>query len=137
MAKIAVKANLESMAQVTAFVEEQLESMDCPMKIQMQIAIAVDELFSNIARYAYPDGDGEAMVCVEKQEAPSAVLVTFIDRGTPYDPLKKEDPDTTLAAEEREVGGLGIFLVKKSMDDMRYEYRDGQNVLTIVKNLPF
>ena len=136
MAKITINATIDSMAQVAGFVEEQLESMGCPMKTQMQIAIAVDELFSNIARYAYPDGTGEAVVCVEKLEDPPAAAVTFIDWGTPYDPLAQKDPDTTLAAEDREIGGLGIFLVKKSMDDVRYEYRDGQNVLTIVKKLP-
>jgi len=136
MAKITVEARLENMEQVTAFVEQQLESMDCPMKIQMQIAIAVDELFSNIARYAYDSGSGEATVCVEKREDPAAVAVIFSDQGKPYDPLAKKDPDTTLAAEEREIGGLGIYLVKKSMDDVRYEYCDGQNVLTIVKYLP-
>lgn len=136
MAKITIEAALENMDQVTDFVNEQLEALECPMKIQMQLAIVVDELFSNIARYAYHPGTGEATVCVEKLEDPSAVMIRFIDQGVPYDPLGKDDPDTTLSAEEREVGGLGIYLVKKSMDEMHYEYRDGQNILTIVKRLP-
>ena len=72
---------------------------------------------------------------MEVTEDPLAVVITFIDNGVPYDPLAKADPDTTLSAEEREIGGLGIYMVKKSMDDITYEYRDGQNILAIKKNL--
>ena len=105
------------------------------MKAQMQIDIAIDELFSNIARYAYNPDVGPATVRVEVQENPMAVVITFIDKGVPYDPLKKEDPDVTLSAEERDIGGLGIYMVKKSMDEVLYEYRDGQNILKIKKKL--
>ena len=133
MKEITVEARSENVSLVTEFVEEQLESMDCPMKIQMKMGIAIDELFSNIALYAYPSGDGDVTVRVEKQEEPAAVRITFIDRGMPYDPLKKEDPDVTLSAEEREIGGLGIYLVKKTMDDISYEYKDGQNILSVLK----
>lgn len=63
------------------------------------------------------------------------ISITFSDSGKPYNPLEKPDPDVTLSAEERSIGGLGIFMVKKSMDDMRYEYKDGQNILTITKRL--
>ena len=133
MKEITVEARNENVSLVTEFVEEQLESMDCPMKIQMKMGIAIDELFSNIALYAYPSGDGDVTVRVEKQEEPAAVRITFIDRGVPYDPLKKEDPDVTLSAEEREIGGLGIYLVKKTMDDISYEYKDGQNILSVLK----
>lgn len=133
MKEITVEARSENVSLVTEFVEEQLESMDCPMKIQMKMGIAIDELFSNIALYAYPSGDGDVTVRVEKQEEPAAVRITFIDRGVPYDPLKKEDPDVTLSAEEREIGGLGIYLVKKTMDDISYEYKDGQNILSVLK----
>ena len=133
MKEITVEARSENVSLVTEFVEEQLECMDCPMKIQMKMGIAIDELFSNIALYAYPSGDGDVTVRVEKQEEPAAVRITFIDRGVPYDPLKKEDPDVTLSAEEREIGGLGIYLVKKTMDDISYEYKDGQNILSVLK----
>ncbi|MBR4959034.1 MAG: ATP-binding protein, partial [Phascolarctobacterium sp.] len=108
---------------------------DCPMKAQMQIDIAIDELFSNIARYAYNPETGPATVRVEVAENPMAVLITFIDKGITYDTLKQEDPNTHLPAEEREIGGLGIFMVKKTMDDITYEYKDGQNILTIKKNI--
>ena len=135
MKEITVEARSENVSLVTEFVEEQLECMDCPMKIQMKMGIAIDELFSNIALYAYSSGDGDVTVRVEKQEEPAAVRITFIDRGVPYDPLKKEDPDVTLSAEEREIGGLGIYLVKKTMDDISYEYKGGKNILSILKLL--
>jgi anti-sigma regulatory factor (Ser/Thr protein kinase) len=105
------------------------------MKAQMQIDIAIDELFSNIAHYAYNSEIGQATVRVEAIKDPLAVTITFIDNGVPYDPLANADPDTTLSAEEREIGGLGIYMVKKSMDDVTYEYRDGKNILKIQKNL--
>jgi anti-sigma regulatory factor (Ser/Thr protein kinase) len=101
----------------------------------MQIDIAIDELFGNIAHYAYNPEIGKATVRVEVAKDPLAVVITFIDNGVPYDPLAKADPDTTLSAEERESGGLGIYIVKKSMDDITYEYKDGQNILAIKKNL--
>ena len=101
----------------------------------MQIDIAIDELFGNIAHYAYNPDIGEATVRVEVTKEPLAVIITFIDNGVPYDPLAKADPDTTLSADERAIGGLGIFMVKKTMDDITYEYKNGQNILTIKKSL--
>lgn len=135
MKELTINATLESIPEVTAFVDEQLEAMDCPMKAQMQIDIAIDELFSNIARYAYNPDVGPATVRVEVTENPMAVVITFIDHGVPYDPLAKADPDVSLSAEEREIGGLGIYMVKKSMDEVAYEYKNGQNILRIRKNL--
>ena len=135
MKEITIAATVENIDVVTDFVNEQLESCDCPIKAQMQIDIAIDELFSNIAYYAYNPETGDATVRVEVVEDPMAVVITFIDKGIPYDPLKKADPDTALSAEEREIGGLGIFMVKKTMDDITYEYKDGQNILKIKKNL--
>ena len=115
--------------------DEQLEKLECPIKAQMQIDIAIDELFGNIAHYAYHPEVGSAAVRVEVTEKPLAVVITFIDNGTPYDPLAAREPDTTLSAEEREIGGLGIYMVKKSMDDISYEYREGKNILKIKKNI--
>lgn len=135
MKEITIAATVENIDVVTDFVNEQLESCDCPIKAQMQIDIAIDELFSNIAHYAYNPETGDATVRVEVVEDPMAVVITFIDKGIPYDPLKKADPNTALSAEEREIGGLGIFMVKKTMDDITYEYKEGQNILKIKKNL--
>lgn len=135
MKEMNIEATIDNISTVTAWVDEQLEALDCPMKAQMQIDIAIDELFSNIARYAYNPETGPATVRVEVAENPMAVVITFIDKGIPYDPLKQEDPNTHLPAEEREIGGLGIFMVKKTMDDINYEYKDGQNILTIKKNI--
>ena len=135
MKELTIAATVENIDAVTDFVNEQLEAFDCPMKAQMQIDIAIDELFGNIAHYAYNPDIGEATVKVEVIEDPMSVVITFIDNGVPYDPLKKADPDTSLSAEEREIGGLGIFMVKKTMDEVSYEYKDGQNILKIKKNL--
>ena len=135
MKELTVEAKTTNIEAVTDFVNEQLEALDCPMKAQMQIDIAIDELFGNIAHYAYSPEIGKATVRVEVIEDPLAVTITFIDNGVPYDPLAKADPDTTLSAEEREIGGLGIYMVKKSMDDITYEYKDGQNILTIKKKI--
>lgn len=133
--EITLEAKTENIEKVTQFVDEQLESCGCPMKAQMQIDIAIDELFGNIANYAYAPETGHATVRVELLKEPPAVAISFIDQGKPYNPLSKEDPDVTLSAEEREIGGLGIYLVKKSMDDVFYEYVNGQNILTIKKLL--
>ena len=135
MKELTIAATVENIETVTDFVNEQLETLDCPIKAQMQIAIAIDELFGNIAHYAYNPEIGKATVRVEVIEDPLAVTITFIDNGVPYDPLAKADPDTTLSAEERDIGGLGIYMVKKSMDDITYEYKAGQNILIIKKNL--
>ena len=135
MNELTIDATVESIGKVTDFVNEQLESCNCPMKAQMQIDVAIDELFSNIAHYAYNPDVGPATVRVEVANDPLSVIITFIDNGKPYDPLAKADPDVTLSAEERGIGGLGIFLVKKTMDDISYEYKNGQNILTIKKNI--
>ena len=133
MKELTIAATVENIEVVTDFVNQQLEELACPMKAQMQIDIAIDELFSNIAHYSYNPEIGQATVRVEVMENPLAVYITFIDNGVPYDPLSKEDPDLTLSAEERQIGGLGIYLVKKSMDEITYEYKDGQNILSIKK----
>lgn len=135
MKELTLDATVENIETVTAFVDEQLEVLDCPMKTQMQIDIAVDELFGNIAHYAYQPNVGTATVQVEVMEEQSAVVITFIDNGKPYNPLSQEDPDTALSAEEREIGGLGIFMVKKTMDEIFYEYKNGQNILKIKKSI--
>ena len=135
MKELELEAKVENLPTVLALVDEQLESVDCPMKIQMQIDVAVEEIFVNIAHYAYNPEVGNAMVRVEILPDVPSVDITFIDKGVPYDPLTKADPDVTLSAEERQIGGLGIFMVKKTMDDVKYEYVNGHNILTLKKGL--
>lgn len=135
MKELTIDATVENIGKVTAFVDEQLEALGCPMKAQMQIDIAIDELFGNIAHYAYNPEVGPATVRVDVLQDPLSVVVTFIDNGIAYDPLAREDPDVALTAEEREIGGLGIYMVKKSMDEISYEYKDGQNILRIKKEI--
>ncbi|MCF0142437.1 MAG: ATP-binding protein [Parasporobacterium sp.] len=135
MKEMVVKAVVENIEPVTDFVNEELEAVGCSPKIRAQIDIAIDELFGNIANYAYHPEIGTARVVVYVEENPLAVYITFIDRGVPYDPLKAEDPDVTLGLEERDIGGLGVFMAKKFMDDIQYEYKDGQNILTVKKEI--
>ena len=135
MKELDIEAKLENLDKVMAFVDEQLEEAGCPMKAQMQIDIAVEEIYVNIAHYAYNPIVGGVTIRVVIEKDPLAVVLTFIDEGQPYDPLAKEDPDVTLAAEDRQIGGLGIFMVKKTMDDVNYEYSQGRNILTLKKGL--
>ncbi len=135
MKELTVSATIENIAAVTAFIDDQLEQLDCPMKTLLQVNVAIDELFSNIANYAYVPDTGAATVRVEVADDPLAVVITFIDNGVPFDPLTKADPDITLPAEERGIGGLGVYMVKKTMDDISYEYINGQNILKIRKNI--
>lgn len=131
--ELTVEATVDNLNKVTSFVEEALEESGCPMNAQMQINIAIDEIFSNISYYAYQPNTGDVTVQLEISEEPAEVTITFIDQGIPYDPLSQEEPDTTLSADERKIGGLGIFMVKKSMDDLSYEYKDGKNILKMKK----
>ncbi|HBI61026.1 MAG TPA: ATP-binding protein [Lachnospiraceae bacterium] len=133
MKELTIDATIENIAAVTDFVDGQLEQLGCPVKTQTQLDIAIDELFSNIANYAYYPEIGTATIRVEVTGDSLAVVITFIDNGVPYNPLAKADPDITLSAEQREIGGLGIYMVKKTMDDISYEYRAGQNILRIKK----
>ena len=135
MKELTVKADRNNLLAVQAFIDEELEAADCPLATQITIDVAVEELFVNVADYAYGGKTGKVTVQVTLHEDPLAVEITFIDCGKQYDPLAKPDPDVTLAAKERKKGGLGIFMVKNSMDDMKYEYKDGQNVLTLTKSL--
>ena len=130
-----IEALVENLPEVLAFIEEKLEAADCPPKTMMQISVAAEEIFVNIAHYAYAPDKGSATVRVEVDEDPLAVSITFMDHGMPYDPLAKEDPDIHLSADDRQIGGLGVFLVKQTMDDVNYEYKDGQNILTLKKSL--
>ena len=134
MKEITVAATVENIEAVTDIVNQQLEAVDCPMKALMQIDIAIDEVFSNIAHYAYTPETGNVTVRIEVEDNPQAAVITFIDSGVPYNPLTQTEPDITLSADERPIGGLGIFMVKKTMDELRYEHKSGMNILTFRKN---
>ena len=133
--ELVIDALTDNLPQVTDFVDCQLEELQCPMKVQMQIDVAVEEIFVNIAHYAYTPAIGKAVIRTELRKDPAEIRITFEDEGIPYNPLAKEDPDVTLSAEERKIGGLGIFMTKKVMDDLCYEYRDNKNLLTIIKRI--
>ena len=135
MKELVVEADVNNLFEVQMFIDEQLEEAGCSMPAQIAIDVAVEELFVNIASYAYGEEIGVAVVQVSVFKDPLSVEITFIDNGKQYDPLAKPDPDTTLSADERKKGGLGIFMVKNSTDDISYEYKDGKNILTIKKNL--
>ena len=128
-------AKTESLNDVLGFVEETLESFECPMKIQMAICVAIEEVFVNVARYAYPDSEGDMTLHIGFDEQSRDVTFRMSDKGIPFDPLKKPDPDITLSAEEREIGGLGIFITKKTMDAVTYAYEKGENILTMIKKI--
>ena len=140
--KMTVDATVDNLSKVLAFIDEQLEANNCPMRVMLEIDVAAEEIFVNVASYAYTSGIGSVAIEVNFEEKPKAVAIRFIDSGIPYNPLEKEDPDVTLPAEKRGIGGLGVFMVKKSMDEVTYEYKDGKNHLTIRKffdrkHLPF
>ena len=159
MKELTRKAMVEKISEVTDLAEEFLEEAGCPLKTRLQVDLAIDEVISNIANYAYkdaadspegqegvsddPDAEEDAApgalrkgffnVRMEIQEDPRGAVITFRDRGIPYDPLQKEDPDVTSSLQDRKIGGLGIFIVKKTMDEMTYERKDDTNILRIVK----
>ena len=136
MDQITVNATVDQVKTVTLFVNERLGMLGCSERIMIQVDIAIDEIFSNIAYYAYHPDTGPATVQVGVEEDPLSVIITFIDHGVPFDPLAEEQPDPTkLPKAERPIGGLGLFMVKKTMDDISYDYRDGQNILTIRKKI--
>ena len=135
MNKLKISAENENLDKVIEFVNGVLEGNDCPMKTQMQIELTVEEIFVNIASYAYAPNVGDAEITADVSGDPKKLTVVFEDSGIPYDPLAKEDPDITLPASQRKIGGLGIFLVKKNMDDVKYKFKDGKNVLTIIKTI--
>ena len=137
--EMTIPATLANLDKVSAFTEEYLESIDCPMKLMMKLSVAMEEIYVNVAHYAYPgenaDGTGMVTVTFDHDPAQNLLTVVFKDQGIPFNPLEKEDPDVTASAEDRAIGGLGIFMVRKTMDDMAYSYEDGSNILTMKKHL--
>ena len=126
-------AKCEAFYDVSTFVEGELDKLDCSMKVMTQISVCVEEIFVNVAHYAYPDREGDVTISISLENG--LLTVQLQDYGVPFDPLAKEDPDITLGAEERSIGGLGIFMVKRSMDHVSYDRRDGQNIFTMQKHI--
>lgn len=135
MKKTIVDSTIENLSSVMGFINSELDELQCPEQIRAKIKLAVDELFGNICYYAYDSTPGPVTVCLESKSDPLAVEISFIDKGKPYNPLEADEPDIGLSGEDRPIGGLGIFLVQSTMDDMNYKYKDEQNILTIRKNL--
>lgn len=126
-------AVVENLGPVTDYVSEELERLGASPKVLIQVTVALEEIFVNVASYAYPDRKGIVTVGVTERDGYG--VISFKDSGIPFNPLEKPDPDITLNAEERGIGGLGIYMVKKSMDSVHYEYKDNQNVFIMEKKL--
>ena len=131
---LTVPARTEALEDVQAFLEEQLEGRNCAPRLRMQLSLVAEEVFVNIAHYAYPDGAGNAVIGVQIDDG-AVLTLRFSDWGIPFDPLAQPEADITLSAQERPIGGLGIFLTRKIMDEAAYTYADGQNILTLRKIL--
>ena len=133
--ELTVDATLDNLDTVVGFVEDTLGMTSCPMKLCMQMVLCMEELFVNVANYAYEGTTGTCTIYLETQhtDEEGKVTITLEDYGRPFNPLEKEDPDITLSADERQIGGLGIFMVKKSMDTVSYNYENEKNRLTLEK----
>jgi anti-sigma regulatory factor (Ser/Thr protein kinase) len=124
-------ADINELAPVTVFLEEELDKAEASPKLMVTFAVALEELFVNVAHYAYPNSKGTVKIGIDTSG--DSIVVQLTDSGIPFNPVAMPDPDITESAEERKIGGLGIYMVKKSMDSMTYEYKDNQNILTISK----
>ena len=128
-------AKVDALADVLGFVEGELEAHECSVKTQMAVCVAIEEVFVNVAHYAYGEGEGDMTLGIGFDSESREITFRMTDKGTPFDPLKKPDPDITLPAEDREIGGLGIFITKKTMDTVTYAYENGENILTMIKKI--
>lgn len=135
MKEITVEATTGNIPKVAAFVDEELERLDCAPKANMQIDVCIDELVANVAHYAYGSGTGDVTVCLGFDEEQRIFSLTFVDAGVPFDPCNVPEPDISLPLEERPIGGLGLLMVRKMMDEMRYRREGEHNVLTVYKRI--
>lgn len=134
--QLKVNADLGRLDEVLSFLETNLEEAGCPLKLITQICISVEEIFVNIANYAYPQKGGECVLdfsLSQPEKHRKELKLNITDSGAQFNPLEKEDPDITLSAEDRQIGGLGIWMVKQSMDRVEYQYTDLKNQLTLIK----
>ena len=134
MSSLKIPAVLENLESSIDFVKQQFTAAGFGDKELLRIHLACEEAFVNVINYAYQDGQGDMIIDVTCRDDSCTIMLS--DQGVPYDPMAKEDPDLDVPIEERQIGGLGIFMVKEIMDDVRYEYRDGYNILTLVKRRP-
>lgn len=135
MKELILQASVEHLEDVQEFVRGEMEAADCSLKVMSQVEIAVEEIYVNIAHYAYPSGEGDVAIRCDVSKDAANITIQFLDAGIPFNPLGKKDADISLSAEERSIGGLGILMVKKLMDEVTYRYEEGRNILTIVKYL--
>lgn len=133
--ELQIAAQIDKLPSVIAFLDDILEKYECIMSVQVQLEVAIEEVYVNVAHYAYAPDTGEATITVDYENDTKTVTVTVIDSGIEFNPLAKVDPDITLSAEDREIGGLGIYMVKKSMDSVSYERKDGQNIFSMTKKI--
>lgn len=130
--ELRIAAKVENLPEVIEFATRSLTDA-CPMRERTHIELVTEEIYVNIASYAYPEGDGFVTIRRSGGEGPDGLTLTFIDDGVRYDPLARPDPDFTLPVDERPIGGLGVFLVKELVDEAHYEYKEGKNILTVRK----
>lgn len=131
---ITLPNDVQEVPQLAAFVEEVCESYGVDMMTTMQMNLALEEAVVNVMSYAYPEGT-KGYVDISALSESDCLTFVISDSGKPFDPTTKGEVDTTLSAEERSIGGLGIHLVKQLMDSIQYEYKDGHNVLTLKKRI--
>jgi anti-sigma regulatory factor (Ser/Thr protein kinase) len=133
MKELNIEARIENLDPVLDFINDEIDKIDCPLKTKKQIDIAAEEIFVNIANYAYDSGTGSALIRIIISD--HEVWLEFEDSGKPYNPLEKDDPDISASAEDRAIGGLGILMTKKMMDTVEYQYKDSKNLLKVKKNI--
>ena len=133
--ELTVQASLTQLIPIWEFIETGLDAFQCPEKVRIHIRIAADEIFSNIARHSNARKGDTVTVSFHAEKEPRSVVITFMDTSSPFDPLSAAEPDLSAPAKNRKIGGLGLFMLKKIMDDVSYEYRDEKNILTIKKRL--
>lgn len=135
MKELTIEAKIENIDNVIEFVNDELDKFGCSSKAKIEINVAIDEIFANIANYAYKPNVGDATIQVDVNDQSKMASIVFIDKGVPFDPLVKNDPNVSLSADDREIGGLGIYIVKKTMDNVEYQYKDNSNILKITKKI--
>lgn len=135
MRELTTEAVTENLQSVMDFVNDSLSDKGCSAKTLYQMELVLEEIFINIASYAYEGDERPVVLSIDFEEEPLAAIVTFKDKGAPYNPLSRDDPNLALKLENREIGGLGIFLVKKNVDAIWYEHVNGENVLSFRKIL--
>ena len=134
MKELTVTTSLDQIKPVTDFVNAQLAGYGCAEEIRLELDVAIDEIFGNIIKYAYVPETGPVTIRTDVEE-PHCLVITFIDRGIPFNPLTRENPNLSQPLKDRSIGGLGLYIVKNIMDDISYRFEDGQNILTVRKNI--